>query len=161
LPANERKWDVFVGALKAPELGQTLARWLEDMGLNVCLAVSHVPRSEYLCLLGDSRIAVLLPGVHEGLYLPPLEALALETITVCPDHVGTRSYCVDKYNCLLPPYTLDALITATREALSLSDAGRAKIVQNVQQTTTKHDISVERAAFIRILERIDDLWGSL
>jgi glycosyltransferase involved in cell wall biosynthesis len=104
---------------------------------------------------------VLLPGVHEGLYLPPLEALALETITVCPDHLGTRSYCIDKHNCLLPPYTLDALITATHKALSLNDPARAKLIQNARQTVSDHDISIERAAFLRILERIDEIWGSL
>jgi glycosyltransferase involved in cell wall biosynthesis len=146
--------------LKAAELGQTLAVRLEGMGFNVCLAVSQVPRNEYLSLLGDSRVAVLLPSIHEGLYLPPLEALALETIAVCPDHLGTRSYCVDKHNCFLPPYTLDALITATREALSLSDAARAKMVQHARRTAAAHDISIERAAFLRILERIDNLWGS-
>lgn len=161
LPANGRKWDVFVGALKAPELGQTLTRRLQGMGLNVCLAVRQVPRNEYLCLLGESRIAVLLPYVNEGLYLPALEALALETITVCPDHVGTRSFCIDEHNCLLPPYTLDALIAATEKALSLSDPARAKLIQNARQTASEHDISIERAAFLRILERIDEFWGSL
>jgi glycosyltransferase involved in cell wall biosynthesis len=131
------------------------------MGLNVCLTVSQVPRNEYLCLIANSRIAVLLPGAHEGLYLPPLEAMALETITVCPDHLGTRSYCSDEHNCLLPPYTLDALITATQKALSVSDPARAKLIQNARQTVSDHDISVERAAFLRILKTIDKSWGSL
>jgi glycosyltransferase involved in cell wall biosynthesis len=131
------------------------------MGLNVCLTVSQVPRNEYLCLIANSRIAVLLPGVHEGLYLPPLEALALETITVCPDHLGTRSYCIDEHNCFLPPYTLDALITATQKALSLSDPARMKLIQNAHRTVSDHDISIERAAFLKILETIDESWRSL
>jgi glycosyltransferase involved in cell wall biosynthesis len=159
ISVNGRKWDVFVGALKAPELGQTLARQLQDKGFNVCLAVSEVPRNDYLRLLANSRVAVLLPGVHEGLYLPPLEALALETITVCPDHVGTRSFCIDGYNCFRPPYTIEDLIVATTRALSLSDSVRDEITRNALRTKNDHDIAIERSAFLNILDKLSAIWN--
>jgi hypothetical protein len=161
LSPRERRWTIFIGALKAPEIGQVLATRLSEIGFSSCLMLEQVPRKEYLNLINQSRVALLLPHQREGFYLPALEAMALEAVVVSPDCIGSRSFCIDEYNCLQPEYSVDALIVAANRALSLTDKARTRVIQNARQTATQHDISIERKAFLQILERIDDLWESL
>jgi glycosyltransferase involved in cell wall biosynthesis len=158
---QKRGWDFFIGALKAPEIGQIVATRLSDIRFSSCLTVKQVPRGDYLNLINESRVALLLPHEREGFYLPALEAMALEAVVVCPDCVGSRSFCIDEYNCLQPEYSVDALVMAATKALSLTDEARGRIVQEARQTALQHDISIERKAFLRILEKVDDLWESL
>jgi hypothetical protein len=160
LPVNARKWDVFIGALKAPELGQQIFGELQDLGLAVHFATELMPRDLYLKQINDSRVALLLPNATEGFYLPALEAMALDTVLVCPDCVGNRSFCIDGHNCLRPEYTLDALTKATNVAISLSDSEWARWIANGRNTIVEHSISKERASFLTVLNNLDSIWTS-
>jgi len=159
-PYNERKLDLFIGAFKAPEIGQAIATKFMEQGISICLMTDQVTRKEFLNLLNHSRVALLLPLYKEGFYLPALEAMALETVLVCPDCLGNRSFCIDESNCFRPRYVIEDLIEATRKALSLSVMARADIIRNAQRTSAEHDINIERDSFLRILENIDDIWST-
>jgi hypothetical protein len=160
LPANGRKWDVFLGALKAPRLGQQIFGELQDLGLAVYLATEFMPRDLYLRQIADSRIALLLPNTTEGFYLPALESMALDTLVICPDCVGNRSFCIDGHNCFRPAYTLDELKEATNLAISVSDSERSKWIANGRDTVAEHNISKERESFLAILNDLGSLWNS-
>jgi len=41
-------------------------------------------QADYLALISQVKIAVFLPHLEEGFYLPPLEAMFMETLVICP-----------------------------------------------------------------------------
>lgn len=105
---------VFIGGLKNPVLANQLANALEGDGIPTELCAKHVPRTEFLSKLANSEIAVLLPLEAEGFFLPALEAMALGTVVVTPDCIGSRQFCVHKSTCLVPKRTVDGLQSAVR-----------------------------------------------
>jgi glycosyltransferase involved in cell wall biosynthesis len=102
-------------------------------------------------------VSVFLPQETEGFYLPALEGMALGTVIVCPDVLGNRSFCRPGVNCFRPPYDEDALFEATEAAFAdLPNLG--EMTERAHRTADEHDLARERESFLRILERVDDLW---
>jgi glycosyltransferase involved in cell wall biosynthesis len=145
---------------KPPELGQPLLSRLQKPGRRIHLIDRHIPRSEYLDWFSRSRVTVLVLSKKEGCPLPPLEAMALGTVLVCPDCVGNRSYCIPEYNCFRPAYDEDAIVEAAESALEDPDA-LGDMVKNASRTAREHDLSVERRAFREILNRTSELWQAI
>ena len=81
-----------------------------------------VPRAEFLGLVNRARATVFLPHQTEGFYIPALEGMGLETIVVCPDCVGNRSFCLADRNCLLPAFSTQAIRAAAEAAGRLTPA---------------------------------------
>jgi glycosyltransferase involved in cell wall biosynthesis len=84
--------------------------------------------------------------------------MALGTIVVCPDCIGNRSFCIDGSNCFRPPYEEDAIVEAAEHALARRRE-LAPMLESAIETARRHDLSSERAAFLEILERVDELWA--
>ena len=157
--APRRDIQVLVAANKQPELGAAVAAKLRSAGAEVELVTTRIPRVELLGLIGRARVIVLVPNPQEGFYLPAIEAMAAGAVVVCPDCVGTRSFCADGTNCLNPPYDEPAIVAAAKRALDL-DAGRAaEMREQARVTAHAHDLQAERAAFLEILDRVEDLWS--
>jgi hypothetical protein len=159
---GERTVDVFVLGSKNPQLCATLAASLSARGCSVRAQSARAPRHEVLQSMAASRVAVLLPNPAEGFYLPALEAMALADVTVVPDCIGNRSFCHHQRNCLMPGYAPEALLGATQEALRLSRDGGARLEAlrtEARRTVEAHSLERERAAFIAILARLDELWA--
>jgi glycosyltransferase involved in cell wall biosynthesis len=149
--------DLLIAANKAPELGRALAGRLASPDRVVRLVDSWIGRSEFLELVGRSRVGIFLPLEKEGFYLPPLEAMALRTAVVCPDCIGNRAYCRPNRNCLRPEYTEEEIAGAAE--LLLRDPPRvAEMVEQGESTAREHDLRRERASFLEILTRADELW---
>jgi hypothetical protein len=85
--------------------------------------------------------------------------MALGTIVVCPDCVGNRSFCLPGVNAFRPPYGFDALITATEEALALPKPKILALVTAARETAQRHSPAAERAAFLRVLANLDEIWA--
>jgi glycosyltransferase involved in cell wall biosynthesis len=150
-----RDVDVLVAANKQPELGRTLTARLEAGGHSVRLVDTRVKREELVGLMGRARVTVAVPNPKEGFYLPALEGMAAGTVVVCPDCIGNRSYCIDGENSYRPAHGEDAILAATERALA---TGNEALLQAARETARAHDLSVERRAFLEILDRVEELW---
>lgn len=153
-----RDVDLVVAALKNPDLGAKLAKRLARPGRRVQLLDRRMARTGYLRWLAGARTAVFLPNASEGFYLPALEAMGLGTLVVCPDAVGNREFCVGGVNAFFTPYTEDALVAATEEALALPAARRDAMLAAGLATAARHGLEEERRAFVDLLRRAPQMW---
>jgi hypothetical protein len=157
-PLQDRAYDIFIGGSKAPEVAAHLHGDLRNTGARIKVVTQFVPRENYLQHINNAKVAVLLPTQTEGFFLPALEAMALDTIVVCPDCVGNRSFCIDRHNCLRPEYTVEALVEATKGAIALSNSERSGWIANARHTVAEHNIAKERTSFLSILNNLDSIW---
>ena len=158
-PADDaaRDIDVLIAALKQPALGAQLAQSLRRPGRRVELSDSLRPRREYLERVARARVTVFLPSEGEGVYVPPLEGMALGTLVVCPDVPGTE-YDRDGENCLRPAYSAEALRDAAERALALDAGARRRMLSHASATVAKYDLAEERTRFLAILRNLKALW---
>jgi Glycosyl transferases group 1 len=151
---NERKIDILVCGLKAPELAREVTKALTAQDRDVECLTDWIPRDEYLKTLSDAKITVFLPRPVEGFYLPALEGMATGTIVVCPDCIGNRSFCLDRANCFRPEHNAKAIAAATDAALSMANEERTRMLERAHATALEHSLARERAEFLSILTRV-------
>lgn len=145
--------DVFIIGVKAPELAAGVAGLIGAHGARVDLLTDPVPRATFLGRMARARVAVTLPTLREGFYIPALEGMALDCAIVCPDAIGNRAFCVDGENCLMPARNKQSIASAALRllhdgplALRLRAAGG--------QTVARHGLGRERHLFLEILNAI-------
>ena len=162
VPLSERPVNWLVCGLKEDRsaIARSLARRMETEGTwgRVETLTKPLPRAEFLGRLASACAVVLLPRVTEGFYLPALEAMALETLVVCPDCVGNRSFCRDGHNAFVPAsFAVDDLLATMRTAQAGGLRAEA-LVENGRRTAAEHTLARERAAFGELLAGLDALW---
>jgi glycosyltransferase involved in cell wall biosynthesis len=159
-PNQQRPTDVLICGLKAPDLARRLDKRLrQDENVRVTPLLDWTRRPEYLQQLGRAKIVVTLPRPTEGFYLPALEAMASGAIVICPDCLGNRDFCLDRVNCFRPGYDLDELTAAVYRAFALSPDEADTMRSHAAATVRQHSLDREREEFLRILGRLDELWG--
>lgn len=160
-PAWEaRRLDLLIVGIKQPALATEIHQRLKTSGHRVQALTQPLARADFLELLGNARIALLLPNPTEGFYLPALEGFALETLVICPDCIGNRLFCLPGRNCLQPDYTLGALLHAARDALHLMPPARYAFLEAARHTARQHSLLEERRSFLDILQQTEAIWGS-
>jgi len=154
IPATrqEKSQQIFIGALKNASLGKELAQQLKSAGYQVDLLADKLPRNEYLQRLGNAMVAVLLPNLTEGFYLPGLEAMALGTPVIMYDCVGNREYAVHNKNCLLVPYE-KILKSVLDFDLKMLEPLRLEGLK----TAGRFTLESESKAFINILKNVRNI----
>jgi hypothetical protein len=158
-PEQDRPFDLLIAGKKAPEMARTLAGRLVRPGRRIHLMDAHVPhRQETIDAINQARVTLFLPNPTEGFYLPALEGMALESVVVCPDVIGNRSFCLPDLNCYFPDFTERAILEATEAALALSGSGRERMVAAGASTAAEHSLTKERSAFYEVLDNLDELW---
>jgi hypothetical protein len=158
-PPAGRDIDVLVAANKRPELGRAVAARLRHGSRTVELVDERIPRWELVRLMSRARVSVLVPNPKEGFYLPALEAMAVGTVVVCPDCIGNRSFCLPGENCFRPEYDEDQIVAAAETALR-EEPGLDELRARAVATAKAHDIADERAAFLDILDGVEELWAA-
>lgn len=154
-----RSIQVLLCGIKAPDLAREIDKRLQrDENVAVTPLLDWLPRADYLNRLGDASLVVALPRPSEGFYLPAIEAMACGAIVVCPDCVGNRDFCKDGANCFRPAYDADAIMGSIYRALSLSPEEAAAMREKAYTTVREHSLEQERASFLDILRRVDELW---
>ena len=148
-----RDLDILIVGYKKPDVAGSVARLLDTSGLRVEVLTETASREAFLQMLSRARTVVCLPATVEGFYLPALEAMAVGALTVCPDVRG-NDYCVDGVNCLKPPYRVEALAGAAKEAATMPAARIAAISEGARATVTDHDLAHERSKFQTLLRDI-------
>lgn len=157
---EERDLDVCIAGLKSPDVATGVAQRLLGLGRIVGLFTTRAPRPDFLDALRRARVAVLLPHTREGFYLPALESMALRTLTVVPDCVGNRSFCVDGVTCLMPAPDEAAVVAAAGRALAFDEAAARALRDGASAMVARHSAKAERSAFLDVLARLDELWTS-
>ena len=79
--------------------------------------------------------------------------MAVGALTVCPGVRG-NDYCLDGFNGLKPPYRVEALVGAAKEAATMPAARTAAIREGARVTVTGHDLCHERGRSQTLLREI-------
>jgi glycosyltransferase involved in cell wall biosynthesis len=169
-PDGQRDLDLLIVATKTrpypsvpgvpdwpPELGRRLLPRFERPGRSVHLIDEMLPRPEYLEWMSRARVTLFLLYRVEACPLSPLEGMALGTFVVSPDCVGNRSFCLPGVNSFRPPYEEEAIVEAVEDALG-DPAAVAPLALAGIRTARERDLPGERAAFVELLGRVDELW---
>jgi hypothetical protein len=155
----ERPVDLLIAGLKQPAMATRAADALAAPGRAIEVLTDLVPRDDFLDAMRRARVTLYLPNEREGLYLPALEGLALGTVVVCPEYVGSRAFLQSGHDGFLPPYQFDDVIAATQSALAMNAEETERMRSNARETARRHSMETERAAFTQILENLDQLWN--
>ena len=158
IPNPEKPVELLIAAPKEPRLGLELARQLERLGRPCDLLTTRLPRAEFLQRINQAQVTLFLPHRSEGFYLPALEGMALDTVVVCPDCQGNRSFCLPGSNAFRPSYTSAAILAAVEDARSASAAEKRSMLDQARATVAQHDLRNEREAFLQILENLPQIW---
>ncbi len=157
-PLERRELDCLVLAVKAPRLGAAVAEGLRRGGHRVMLVDRLLPREQLIEGLAGARVSVHLPALVEGAYLPALESMALDTLVVCPDCVGNRSFCRDGETCLVPERTEAAVLEAAGELLAAEPGQPRVLLEGARRELERHTLGEERRTFLEVLGRVGELW---
>ncbi len=150
-------YELLIAGLKQPDLARKLQQALA--GKNIKILTQQLPRTEFLATINQAKITVFLPSIYnEGFFLPALEGMALNTLVICPDCIGNRSFCKHNFNCLMPDYTFDELLKMSNMALSMPKLTHQTILANAKQTSEKYTIIKEQQKFVGILDNILQIW---
>ena len=158
-PLASRDIDIAVIGNKRPQFTREVAARLERPDRRIHVIDGFVPREEFLAVLARSRLAVFVPRLHEGFYLPALEAMALGTVVVCPDSVGNRSFCRDGETCWFAAYDFDAIVGQAEAAWTADTTVVERIRKQAADEAARHDLATERRAFLDVLANLPDLWA--
>jgi len=154
-PATVRDIPVLLAGQKRPELARELAERLARRGIPVQCLTEHLPRAEFLALLGRAEIAVPLPLPEEGFFLPGLEGMAMGAVVICPDCHGNRGWCRDGETGYRPLPTAAAIEAAVAMAHELSPANRRAVVDRARAMVRSRSIADERYEFLAVLSQLD------
>ena len=143
---------------KRPDLARALSERLDAECIEHQLQMAFLGRGGFLDLLAESRIAVCLPHVEEGFYLPALEAMASGALVVTLDCIGNRGFCHDHWNCVIAEPSPESLSRALRRILAMSPSERGCMHRRARATAARHALALERRRFHAILQDIDRLW---
>ena len=157
-PWESRDLDLLIVGIKQPALATEIHEHFKTSDWRVDVLIQPIPRPAFLERLSNAKIAVFLPHVTEGFYLPALEGFALETLVICPDCIGNRLFCLPETTCLQPDYTLEALCQSINRALRLPLPQRLVLLEAARRMAHQHSLLEERQAFLKLLHQIDVIW---
>ncbi len=157
LPVIKHRYNLLIAGLKQPSLAINLQKYLNIK--NVKVLTNPLPRKDFLNIMNQAKITVFLPSSYnEGFFLPALEGMVLNTIVICPDCVGNRSFCKHDVNCLMPEYNIAGILTMIDIASSMSDSKRQTMLNNAKQTTKQYTLIQEQQNFLNILDNVKNIW---
>ena len=151
---QEKVLEFVVVGYKNPDLADKICQYLAEKSRKFRLIETLLPRREYLHEISRARVGIFLPMREEGFYLPPLEAMYLKTLVICPDCVGNRGHCIDKVTCLRPIYDFMEIKSAIDEMIAMSTEKVASMLKFGRLMTEDHAIAVERRNVIDLFEMV-------
>lgn len=156
-----KAYDLVILGIKQPELALSVYEQLSASGLKILLVNQQVPRHQWFEYLAASRIALLLPNLTEGFYLPALEAMKFCDLVVVPDCIGNRDFCKDNHNCLIPQYNIESILTSAAQAISLlqNEHVLTEFKREMRDTLRVHTLANERKAFLELMGDVKNLWS--
>lgn len=160
LPLKEKKIDFLIAGLKNKALANALYERLKGLGMTLKRLTKPIPQEDYLAYMSEARCTIFLPNKTEGFYLPALEGMMLETLVICPDCIGNRSFCLPDVTCIQPEYSLDALLKSAHSALSMLKNEREVMLNNAMAVASQYTLERERHAFLDIMNNLTSIWSA-
>ena len=160
-PNGSKEFDLLIVGLKNPIMAKELEKACYSLPITYRCLTEIIPRINFIRAMAASRIAVLLPSVTEGFYLPAIEAMALGTIVICPDCIGNRAFCKNGDNCLVPTYSLDGIFGAINTVINMNSHELNHIQNSAIAMSKLHNIEIERQSFIEILNLTSKIWKQI
>ncbi|OAV44834.1 glycosyltransferase [Lewinella sp. 4G2] len=169
---KQKDIDILILGLKQPTFGKQvyegLSAWNEEMGLGLRLHLQLPPklptRNDFLELLARAKVVACIPleleRGGEGFYLPALEAMALQTLVVCPHSVGNLGHCIDGVNCIVPPFTPEGLIRGVKQMWEADSTWQQALRTAGRETAEAHDRPAEKRALLELADQAYDMWSS-
>ena len=169
---QEKDIDILILGTKQPEFAkavfQELKEWsaqqYPELNIQIQLPPMLPTRLDFLKLLARAKIVGCVPleagRGSEGFYLPALEAMALETLVVCPHAVGNLGHCIDGENCIVPTaFTVKEVVKSIQQMQSATTKDQQQYFrQNGLVTAQNHRIENERKATLDVLDKAYTLW---
>ncbi|MEM8584900.1 MAG: hypothetical protein AAGF87_11550 [Bacteroidota bacterium] len=135
----------------------------EKINIHLQLPPKLPTRIDFLRLLARAKTVCCLPlqadRGAEGFYLPALEAMALDTLVICPPAVGNRDHCLDGINCIMPEYDLDTICDAVLKSMTWTAEKRESLIAGGRATALKHDLQQERKSILDLADQAYALWA--
>ena len=90
----------------------------------------------------------------------PLEAMRYCDLTLVPDCVGNRGFCLPDVNCLMPTFSAENISETCDRAYRMlgSQEQLASLRRAANDTLARHSLERERKEFLRIMDSLDQLW---
>jgi glycosyltransferase involved in cell wall biosynthesis len=157
---QEKTWDVIILGLKNPALACAIRESLQSTTKKILILDQWIAREKLHHYMASSRMAVLLPHMTEGFYLPALEAMHFCDLVVVPDAIGNRSFCQHGVNCLMPDYNETSLIQAIASGFEILSAQEQLKNYKIaaKKTVSFYSLQRERQAFLTLMKQVDALW---
>ncbi|MEB3259836.1 MAG: glycosyltransferase family 1 protein [Cyanobacteriota bacterium] len=152
---------ILIIGMKNPGFATALAWHLNALGIDSDLVTEALPRSLFLETMARFQVVITLPQEREGFYLPALEAMALNSIVICPDCEGNRDFCLDGINAFRPSYRMEAVVQATLTARGLTPGQKKALLMEGQKTALQHSLFKEREAFLPLLRGLGRGWDPM
>ena len=120
---------------------------LAPSGININFV--YKPTDEDLNVLYNSHEFYLQTSVHEGLGLPPLEAMACQCIPVLTDAFGNREYIDDGNNCFVIPRDAQAALSVFRNCNYSTSID--SLINGMRETVSRYSWEVAFRRLYRLL----------
>ena len=159
IPYEKKDISLCIAALKQAPLGIKIKAKLEKIFPTIELLTQPLARNNFLNYINRSQITLFLPTLEEGFYIPALEGMKLQTLVICPDCIGNRSFCHHQYNCFRPEFKLEALLNSIHQAHSLNLKQKNTMLAHATFTALQYNLAKEKTAFLTILNQVPQLWN--
>ena len=144
---------VMIFGGKNPLLAKALASTLKKDGVPVTSFIKSKPQAEFAEMVNRAEIYVALPRKKEGMFRPPVEAMAAGCAVICSDCVGSRIYLKPGITGLQPEFDdFETHLSAIRTLLS-DDALRARLVTNGLEMAQNFSLANQRVMFHDFVDR--------
>lgn len=165
LLVRDKAYDLIILGIKQPDFAKAIQERLAARGLRLLVVDQWVPREEWFGLLAASHLALLLPNITEGFYLPALEAMYYSDLVIVPDCIGNRDFCIHEQTCLMPKYDVESIVADVNRGLALlnnKELGAkqefARLKSNAVNRVRAHSLVGERTAFLNIMGDLKHMW---
>jgi glycosyltransferase involved in cell wall biosynthesis len=145
--------DVLIVGNKNVELGQELEKRFKSYNKKSVFLSKTINREMFINYLLRARITILLPQKTEGFYLPAIEAMAAGSLVICPYVLG-NDFCIDGYNCLVPDYNIQSIISCLDKALVFSSDKFQEMLHKARKTSLENNLKKERKSFHSLINEI-------
>ena len=81
-------------------------------------------------------------------------------LTLVPDCVGNRGFCLPDVNCLMPSFSEENISENCDRAYRMLESQERLVSfrRAAARTLAKHSPERERRKFLRVMDRLDQLW---
>jgi hypothetical protein len=158
VPTENRKYEICIAGAKNPTLALALQKYIMKKGCPCTCLTRFMPRHEFLEILGQSRIAVLLPKEQEGYFLPFWEAAITGCIPICPKHDGATTTFQHGVNGFFPNYAVEDIFQSLQQCQQLDEVSRYQISIEAKALARKRSLESERKQFYKILEDVNQIY---